>query len=110
MSQRTLFSSALTEGVDVELLQADSFTDSFQIGLKINGEVASVLSVEKKQRTGTIVCKPQIQKTIYIKQKTNRPAGTENLDEIDQDQDQDQDQDDMYTPNDGKPSANLDDI
>jgi len=81
---KSLFVGKLSNGVSVELLEAESFSGNTELAIKIAGEVASVSAV-RELRTGDISVKTT-SKAIRIKlgldQSPPAPSGKPTLDDV----------------------------
>lgn len=71
---KSLFSGKLSNGVAIELIEAETFSGKNEFAIKIAGQVASVSSVSML-RTGTIQVKTTA-KSIRIENKTAEPEGS----------------------------------
>ncbi len=70
---KSLFSGKLSNGVAIELVEAETFSGKNEFAIKIAGEVASVSSVSVL-RTGTVQVKTSA-KSIRIDKKVEDPKG-----------------------------------
>jgi len=81
---KSLFVGKLSNGVSVELLEAESFSGNTELAIKIAGEVASVSAV-RELRTGDISVKTT-SKAIRIKtdpgQSSPTPSDKPTLDDV----------------------------
>ncbi len=79
MSETKVFEGELMGGVNFEVHVQKGFSDRLELAVTIEGRVASVITVEKKRRTGSIVCKPVqsgsviIKKTVPVKSNESAP-------------------------------------
>lgn len=70
-----VFESTMTNGIRYEVHEAQGFSDLSEIAIKVEGEVAVVLTIEKK-RSGNLVVKPSHPKAIRVRPAADEPAKT----------------------------------
>lgn len=85
MPQETkVFESTMTNGIRYEVHEAQGFSDLSEIAIKVEGEVAVVLTIEKK-RSGNLVVKPSHPKAIRVKSHDDEsvtPVSPPNVDDV----------------------------
>jgi len=66
MSETKVFESELKNGVKYEIHVAYGFSNRAELAVMVGGEMISIISVEKKLKSGNIQCKPLQNRVVLI--------------------------------------------